>query len=294
MSAPFCVHCASGFALEGTPKGTMEKLGPYDTYIASPSSVQGEPGRAIFFACDAFGLSLINNKIIPDILAERLGVPVYVPDYFEGKGVEPTRLQMPSTAKEMRSQSLMQKVTSGLGMLSIAPWFISNRPGTKIAPLEKWFTAVEEAKGVKEWASTSYCFGGKPVLHFASQSKFKANVLCHPSFVAIDDIKKMKGTSLFICADEDPVFGASLREQSQQVLKERQDKGEIQAEFKFFHNTVHGFCARPDFSVPEVKKAFEDATQLTVEWLKEHFLQAKAEGKGTAGGEPPAATAAPV
>lgn len=265
----------------------MEKLGPYDTYIATPSSGSPSPTRAIFFACDAFGLSLINNKLLPDQMANRLGVNVYIPDYFEGKGVQPNKLQMPATAKEMRGQTFLQKIGAGVGMLSIAPWFLTNRPGTKLAPLEKWFKAVEESKGVKEWGSVGYCYGAKPSLHFSSQSKFKAQVLAHPSFVAIDDIKRMQGPTLFLCADEDPVFTAGLREQSQKVLLEER-KGEIEVEFKVFDNTVHGFAARPDLGVPEVKKAFEEALELTVGWFEKYLVEG-----GEAGGVDAAAAAAP-
>lgn len=222
----FCVHCTTGFSLPGTPKGTIERLGPYDTYIASPpSGADVDEDRAIYYAYDAFGLSedMPNNKLIPDILAEKLGMRVYVPDVFEGQGISPATMSMPSTASEARSASFFTKVSNNLRMLKIVPWFISHRPGTKLANLQEWFSAVEEAKGVQSWGATSYCYGAKPSLHFNAQGKLKAHVLCHPSFVAADDIKAVKAPCMFLCADEDPIFTEALKSEAEKILKERQD-----------------------------------------------------------------------
>ena len=38
----------------------------------------------MFSACDIFGIGLVNNKLIPDKLAEATGLTVYVPDLLEG------------------------------------------------------------------------------------------------------------------------------------------------------------------------------------------------------------------
>lgn len=76
-SAPICINCVTGFKLPGTPKGNVQKLGPYDTYIAGNG---GSHEKAIVLFTDAFGLGLDNNKIIADMIAERTGFPVFVPD----------------------------------------------------------------------------------------------------------------------------------------------------------------------------------------------------------------------
>lgn len=40
--------------------------------------------KAIVLLTDAFGLSLVNPKILADRLAEKVGVDVWVPDLFNG------------------------------------------------------------------------------------------------------------------------------------------------------------------------------------------------------------------
>jgi len=70
--------------LPGEAKGQTEKIGNLETYVAQPTPGEARQDVAVIFACDAFGLGLINNKIIPDRLADALGCTVYVPDLLEG------------------------------------------------------------------------------------------------------------------------------------------------------------------------------------------------------------------
>jgi len=54
------------------------------TYVVEPTTGEVRQDVAVIYACDAFGLGIINNKIIPDRLADALGCMVYVPDLLEG------------------------------------------------------------------------------------------------------------------------------------------------------------------------------------------------------------------
>lgn len=75
---PLCIHCVTGSRIPGEPKGELKKLGPYETYVTRTS--HSSDGKAIVIFTDVFGLALANSKIIADILAERTGLPVFVPD----------------------------------------------------------------------------------------------------------------------------------------------------------------------------------------------------------------------
>lgn len=59
-------------------------IGNLATYAAELTSGESRTDVAVIFACDAFGLSLINNKIIPGRLADSLGCTVFIPDLLEG------------------------------------------------------------------------------------------------------------------------------------------------------------------------------------------------------------------
>ena len=76
--------CFKGFILPGEAKGQTEKIGNLETYVAEPTSGEARKDVAVIYACDAFGLGLINNKIIPGRLADALGCIVYVPDLLQG------------------------------------------------------------------------------------------------------------------------------------------------------------------------------------------------------------------
>jgi hypothetical protein len=65
-------------------RGQTEKIGNFVVYVAEPTT--GEAGKdvAVIYACGAFGLGLINNKTIPDRMANALGCMVYILDLLEG------------------------------------------------------------------------------------------------------------------------------------------------------------------------------------------------------------------
>ena len=54
-----------------------------DYFSAAPNDAT-QWNKAIVLLTDIFGLPLPNPRIIADHLAERVGVDVWVPDYFDG------------------------------------------------------------------------------------------------------------------------------------------------------------------------------------------------------------------
>ena len=75
-----CINCVSGDVIPGTPRGQIQKIGPYETYISKPSENEAETEKAIVLFTDVFGLALKNSKIMADILSDRTGITTYVPD----------------------------------------------------------------------------------------------------------------------------------------------------------------------------------------------------------------------
>ena len=139
-----CEHCVSGSLLPGEPKGSMEKIGPFDSYVAKPSTGKANSDTVLVFLYDAFGLNLKvsfaigtncgrsihsdetdgrkNNKLLPDQFADKLGLTVVVPDFFRGGGIsEAVASSMPTSAAEGRAQSFLAKAKSAATMATIAP-----------------------------------------------------------------------------------------------------------------------------------------------------------------------------
>lgn len=75
-----CINCVSGDKIPGTPRGQIQKIGPYETYVSKPTSSESQSEKAAVLFTDVFGLALTNIKLIADIISERSGLTTYVPD----------------------------------------------------------------------------------------------------------------------------------------------------------------------------------------------------------------------
>lgn len=83
-----CEACGTGAKLSGTPVGGMHTVGKYQTYLSTKATVApGADGstKAILILPDIFGLGIVNPKLTADMLNEKVGCDVYVPDTFEGE-----------------------------------------------------------------------------------------------------------------------------------------------------------------------------------------------------------------
>jgi dienelactone hydrolase len=84
-----CPACFTGTKHEhGTTKGTIEPLYGLPTYITTPPS-NTTPESTILFLTDAFGLKLINSKLLADHYAAETGCKVLMPDILPGGGASP-------------------------------------------------------------------------------------------------------------------------------------------------------------------------------------------------------------
>jgi carboxymethylenebutenolidase len=78
-----CPDCNKGYILEGTPSGTITKVNGVDAYFVSGAPPDPSKSIAIVLT-DAFGLALVNSKIIADKISKELACDVWVPDLFNG------------------------------------------------------------------------------------------------------------------------------------------------------------------------------------------------------------------
>lgn len=77
-----CDNCTKGCVLPGEPVGSI--LPEFDGAYFTPGP-EGSTKRAIVLLSDAFGLPLVNNKLIADHFAKSLSCDVWTPDLFAGK-----------------------------------------------------------------------------------------------------------------------------------------------------------------------------------------------------------------
>lgn len=58
-----CDDCFKGVKLEGTPKGSEVKIGPYNAYVAAPEQNRNVKAAIVYFY-DAFGLKVTYVRVV--------------------------------------------------------------------------------------------------------------------------------------------------------------------------------------------------------------------------------------
>jgi len=137
-------------------------------------------------------------------------------------------------------------------LVSCLPGIIMNRPAVASARFERFVKHIQNEKKYIKIGALGYCFGGRIVTPLAATDLFSSVVIAHPSSLSVDDIKKIKIPTSWICAEEDPLF--KIRKDAEDAFASRQDG--LAYEFKDYKGTVHGFGARPNMGIPTIKVAF--------------------------------------
>jgi dienelactone hydrolase len=78
-----CPGCVTGFIHDGAPKGTVGTIANLPTYIAKPPTSEDKTAVIVVIP-DLFGWDFINNRLLADEYAEKLGKTVYLPDFMNG------------------------------------------------------------------------------------------------------------------------------------------------------------------------------------------------------------------
>ncbi|KAH9480083.1 Hydrolase tropI [Psilocybe cubensis] len=275
-----CPKCIEGFLLPGDPAGTIEK-DFRGAYHACPRSADAnevatsaeDAQRAIILLTDGFGLPLKNCKIIADNLANRLNCDVWIPDYFDGRPLVPVDdLRTPDRASKTMSVLDWIKFILFTGIPSL-PAFIHSRPAVADKRVTSFINDLKEKKHYTKLGVVGYCFGGATAVRFAGTNLVDAAVICHPAGFPIREAQAIKVPTTWACADVDIFWPRSKRLQVEAILSAKKGKEDFREyEFKDYKGTAHGFAARPNLNIPEVKEAYEQAFEQTVEWFKKTLV----------------------
>jgi len=229
---------------------------------------------AIIFACDAFGLGLINNKIIAGRFADALGCTVYVPDLLEGDypALDVHIIDQPISHKSWVHQAIQFLTVIWTMLYKIGPRWIIRHSRGKLQPLTEDFAkALKEEKQLTKIGTIGYCMGGMLSCILAGTDLVDVAVVAHPAPLNKEDFEKVRVPISFICAEEDMVFRESVKKMAQDIIT---NKPNLPSEFKTYPGTTHGFAARPNMGIPEVKEAFQGAIDQAVNWFTLHLLNA--------------------
>ncbi|KAG6766492.1 hypothetical protein POTOM_030578 [Populus tomentosa] len=124
---------------------------------------------------------------------------------------------------------------------------------------------------IYEWSSLIWYydfFSAKVVVELGKSSAFiKAAVLCHPSFVTVDDFKEFKVPISILGAEIDQMSPPALLKQFEEVLA---SKSEVDSFVKIFPKVAHGWTVRYDVEDEAAVKSAEEAHGNLMEWFAKY------------------------
>ncbi|KAM0962896.1 hypothetical protein ACFX15_021493 [Malus domestica] len=218
--------------------GHVENLGGLDSYVTgSPHSK-----LALLLVSDVFGFEAPNLRKLADKVAAA-GFFVVVPDFFNKDPYAPEDANRP-----------------------LPVWIKDHRPDKGFEDAKLVLEALKR-KGVSSIGAAGFCWGAKVVVELAKRALIQAAVLCHPTFVTVDDIKEVKVPISILGAEFDRISPPEVVKQFEEVLTA---KSEVKSHVKIFPKVSHGWTVRYNVEDEAACKSAEEAHQDLLEWLLNH------------------------
>lgn len=114
-----------------------------------------------------------------------------------------------------------------------------------------------------------YCFGGKYVARYLRPGQIDVGYTAHPSHIEADELKSISGPLAIAAAENDAIFPAEKRQESEAILKELN----VPYQVNLYSGVNHGFAVRGDQKNPPVRYAQQSSFSQAVEWFKEYLRE---------------------
>lgn len=235
--------CAQGFKHTGQALGKLVDIAGINTYVTGDETLASK--KFIYLFTDVLGHKFINIQLIADQYAKN-GYFVAVPDLFNNDPV-------PLNPSE--------------GYNVFTDWFPNHGPEITQLIVDKFVDGVKTKYSPEFSAGLGYCFGAKFAVRLLGSGAIDAASVFHPSLVTIDEIKDIKGPLFIAVGENDQMYPADMRHQTEAVLKELGETKGIKYRQNLLHDVGHGFAVRGDISDPWVKFSKEQAFYDAVAWF---------------------------
>ncbi|KAL1605416.1 hypothetical protein SLS60_004966 [Paraconiothyrium brasiliense] len=287
-----CPDCFRGGVVVGDPKGTIETLFDVPTYVANPEGAPPSPSTIVYFT-DAFGLDLVNNKVLADAYASATGIRVLVPDIIPGG---PMPVWVLDTVESVMSPvglfdifGQMNRISALFStLLQFIPFIYRARPTIPAT----FNTCLKYARRVKadlpaggKLGIAGFCWGGYLSVNLCTHTAqvggeerlVDAAFAAHPSFLTVpnnivDSILKFKTPLSIAHAENDVNLKTPGIEQTEAALRQKAGDGNGEDGFhyqiKTYKGMAHGFAVRAKSGVEAQEKAADEAKVQATEWFK--------------------------
>ncbi|KAH8820747.1 putative hydrolase [Xylogone sp. PMI_703] len=249
MSITNC--CIQGFSWEGTPTGSIAKLGNNDIYITGNNA-----DVAIIFIADLFGWTFPNVRLLADHFAREVEATVYVPDFFDGEV-----LDFDLIAAEKFDQFDL-------------PGFMQ-RNGREIRESEIFACArvLRQQVGYKKVGAVGYCYGGWASFRLGAKEHTSTPLVdCisigHPSLLTKKDIDEVAVPVQILAPEIDQAYTAELKLHTFETLQ----RLNLPFDYHHFPGVVHGCLVRGDEQKLGERAAMVRGKNEAVGWLRQ-FLK---------------------
>ncbi|KAL2278245.1 hypothetical protein FJTKL_14521 [Diaporthe vaccinii] len=208
-------------------------------YISHASQTQNTTA-AVLYLTDAFGLPLLENKLLADSFA-RAGFTTIMPDIFSGSPA-PHDIYFDSDE------------------------FLANHTTEVTDPIvDTTLRYVRDQLLFDRIAVTGYCFGGRYAFRSLAEGR-GGNIAfaAHPSFLQDDEVSAISGPASIAAAEIDTLFEPARRFEVESLLNQTAYPYQV----ALYSGTFHGFGTRANISIPEQRFAKEEAFFQAVRWFK--------------------------
>lgn len=289
-----CTNCFTGGIRTASPTGREEIISGKTCYIADPppaastrSNQAGDPSTIINIT-DAFGLKLVNNKLLADIYAQHTGCRVIVPDIVPGG---PASLSLIDSLHRFSQPvawhdilGLMRKLIAGVGVLWVLVPFLRRAAPPKSYPVVHDFVrAVRKdlAPGTKLGVA-GFCWGGYHSTKLCSetcdgQPLIDAQFCAHPSGLnlpqmIVDAVSTTIPYSMAI-GDRDVVVPKPQVTNLEAALRTAVGEASLVNRYEIvsYNGCTHGFAVRAHADDKHEIRCSEMAQQQAADWFRKYL-----------------------
>ncbi|KAF2798508.1 hypothetical protein K505DRAFT_321798 [Melanomma pulvis-pyrius CBS 109.77] len=287
-----CPDCFRGGKAVGDPQGSITTLHGLETYVAVTPSTTTSQSTIIFYT-DAFGLPLVNNKLLADAYALATGFRVLVPSVIPGGPMSPD--VMPIMDKIMTPVSLFNVLGQASrvfnffrAMTYFVPFMYHAFPSNKAC----FQGSLDFARKVKaelppgaKLGVAGFCWGGyqsinlcaQPAVEGGSERLVDAQFCAHPSGLKVPNdivnaVTVFKSAVAVAHAKDDYALPTKKIEETEVILRQKAGTGDGENGFNYqitiYEGVGHGFAVRAKPGSSEEADGADTAKAQAIAWFK--------------------------
>lgn len=287
-----CRDCFRGGIAVGEPKGTITTIHGVETYVAGTPETTTSSSTIIYFT-DAFGISLVNNKLLADSYALATGFRVLVPNIIPGGPMSvdfmnlTDKVVVPVGLFDIRGQmtriyQIWQILLIGLPFLWRA---YPSYPSCFNACLAYTRKVKAELPSDAKLGLAGFCWGGyqsinlcaQPAVPGGSERLVDAQFTAHPSGLKvpnqiIDAVLKFQTPVALAQAQDDFAISTDSVLEAEAVLRgevgEGEGEGGYNYQITYYSGVPHGFAVRARPENARDSEASDQAKEQAIAWFK--------------------------